>query len=69
MYWPNELPVSVIEIREILRLWLEGRGLLITLGCSLRDSLPFDIVDDREFVVYANGRVAARFDGDGRVQL
>jgi hypothetical protein len=27
LYWPNELPVSVIEIREILRLWLQGLGL------------------------------------------
>ena len=27
LYWPNELPVSVIEIREILRRWLQGRGL------------------------------------------
>jgi hypothetical protein len=27
LYWRHELPVSVIEIREILRLWLQGRGL------------------------------------------
>jgi hypothetical protein len=27
LYWPDELPVSVIEIVEMLWLWLQGLGL------------------------------------------